>query len=524
MYSQALRVVGRFISLLAVTVTAALADPGHRVVVVVWDGMRPDFISPATTPNLWQLKERGVFFAHHHPVYLSATEVNGTAIATGAYPARSSVIANTDYRPAIDPHAPVGIEVPKVVRRGDEVSDGHYLNTATVAEILHAHGRSTVIAGAKQVALLFDRQERSAPTAGSTVLFEGATMPPAVATELAKELGVFPGIGADEDKIERDAWTTRALTGPLWQHGVPDYSVLWLAEPDASQHAAAPGSAQALAAIKSSDDNLGLVLADLAKRGLLETTDVLVVSDHGFSTISRKVDVAAEIDRAGFVAGRKAPHGLAPGQVLVVSNGGSTLLYVGGHDAAVARRLADWLEQQDWTGVIFAREPLPGTFALAEAQIDAADAPDLVVSLRWSGERSANGTPGLQTSDLAPASKKLGNHASLSAYDMHNTLVAAGPDFRVGVTDTLPSANTDLAPTILWCLGLPAAGPTMDGRVLSEALTIEAPPLRSYQVQRLTARQALPAGEWRQYLAVSEVNGVRYLDEGNSAWTPAVPR
>ncbi|MFI5356206.1 MAG: alkaline phosphatase family protein [Opitutales bacterium] len=522
MSTHVLRILGLFVSLLSVAAAAPDAHPAHRVVVVVWDGMRPDFISPVTTPNLWRLEQRGVLFAHHHPVYLSSTEVNGTAMATGAYPERSSVIANTDYRPGIDPLGPVGIEVPAVIRRGDEVSDGHYLNTATVAEILHAHGRATVIAGAKQVALLFDRQERSAKTTGSPVLFEGATLPPAVAADLAHELGAFPPAGADEDKVARDAWTTRALIGLLWRNGVPDYSVLWLAEPDASQHASGPGSAQSLAAIKSCDGNLGLVLAELAQRGLLDTTDVLVVSDHGFSTINRKVDVAAELKAAGFTAGRKASHGLAAGQVIVVGNGGSSLLYVGGHEATVIQRLAAWLQQQDWTGVVFAREPLPGTFSLAEAHINAVAAPDLVVSLRWSHERSANGTPGLQVSDLAPTSKKVGNHASLSPYDMHNTLVAAGPDFRAGVTDTLPSANTDLAPTILWCLGLPADAQTMDGRVLGEALSIDAPPVRSYHLQRLTAHQAAPAGQWNQYLQVSEVNGVRYLDEGDGEWVPTV--
>jgi len=60
---------------------AAAAAPERHVVLVVWDGMRPDFISAETSPNLWRLANEGVFFAHHHPVYLSATEVNGTAIA-----------------------------------------------------------------------------------------------------------------------------------------------------------------------------------------------------------------------------------------------------------------------------------------------------------------------------------------------------------------------------------------------------------------------------------------------------------
>ena len=501
---------------------SAFADESRRIVVVVWDGMRPDFVTAETTPNLWRLSQRGVFFPQHHPVYLSATEVNGTAIATGAYPARSFVIANTDYRPAIDPQKSIAIEDPATVAKGDAVSGGHYLGAPTVAEVLHAHGVRTAVAGSKQIALLQDRAPRADKPETSAVVFEGATLPAELAARLKAAHGAFPATGVTQEKTARDAWTTRVLLGSLWKDGVPPYSLLGLAEPDASQHAAGPGSAQALEAIRSSDVNLGLVLDEVEKRGLTATTDVIVVSDHAFSTISRKVDVAVELSAAGFAAKRAAPGGLKPGETLAVSNGGSTLLFVGGHDAAVVEGLAAHLQRQDWTGVVFSRTAIPGTFPLAAAHIDSPEAPDFVVSLRWSAGKSANGTPGLQTSDLASSSSRVGNHASLSAYEMHNTMVAAGPDFRVGVLNPLASANTDLAPTIVWLLGMHKEAARMDGRVLSEALVAsDAPPLRGVTTDRLWARRELPeAGTWSQYLQVTEINGVRYLDEGNGGFEP----
>jgi len=52
----------------------------RHVVVVVWDGMRPDFVSEETTPTLWKLAREGVTFRNHHAVYPSATMVNGTAL------------------------------------------------------------------------------------------------------------------------------------------------------------------------------------------------------------------------------------------------------------------------------------------------------------------------------------------------------------------------------------------------------------------------------------------------------------
>src|SRR5579862_4829682 len=99
--------------------TCAKADGLNKhVVMVVWDGMRPDFISGRNTPTLYELMHRGVFFSRNHAVYLTSTEVNGTALATGLYPEHSGVIANREYRPEIDPLVPVATESLEAMRKG----------------------------------------------------------------------------------------------------------------------------------------------------------------------------------------------------------------------------------------------------------------------------------------------------------------------------------------------------------------------------------------------------------------------
>ena len=508
-----------------IATTAARSASERQVVVLVFDGMRPDFVSAETTPNLWGLARDGVIFANHHPVFPSATEVNGTAIATGAYPAHSTLIGNKEYRPGIDPAAPVSTEKPAVVRRGDELSQGHYLAVGTLAEFLQAHDLQTAIAGAKQVALLANRAARPVEASSPPIVFEGRALPAGLESELTAVLGAFPPAGGSdsgrENKLARDVWTTRALLQVLWKNGVPPFSQLWLAEPDSSQHSTGPGSSESLAATKSSDANLGLVLAELDRRGLRATTDVFVVSDHGFSTIRRAIDVAADLSAAGFNATRTAPGGLQTGQVLVAGNGGTVFFYVGGADRDLCRRLAGWAQTRDWAGVVFTREPVEGAFGLATVHLDSPEAPDVVVAFRWTGEKSGNGTPGLICCDGTERGPGQGQHGSLSATDMHNTLIAAGPDFRADVRDPVPSANTDLMPTILWIFGFREEALHRDGRVLGEALAGEAPPLRSLELKHLTARRDLGNGQaWAQYLNVSEVNGVQYFDEGNGAQVP----
>ena len=65
----------------------------EHVVVVVWDGMRPDFITPQYTPTLYELALKGTFFKNNHSAYITSTEVNGTALATGMHPDHSGVMA-----------------------------------------------------------------------------------------------------------------------------------------------------------------------------------------------------------------------------------------------------------------------------------------------------------------------------------------------------------------------------------------------------------------------------------------------
>ena len=134
------------------------AKPERHVVVVAWDGMRPDFVSEQNTPTLWKLAREGVIFRNHHAVYPSATMVNCTAMMTGVYPGKSGIIANYVYRPDIDSHHAVAIELPSVVEKGDQLSGGKYISVPTIAELVQRAGARSVIASAKTVGLLLDRQ------------------------------------------------------------------------------------------------------------------------------------------------------------------------------------------------------------------------------------------------------------------------------------------------------------------------------------------------------------------------------
>lgn len=533
----------RIISLLFLIVCLSAAavvpaKPERHVVVVVWDGMRPDFVTEQNTPTLWKLAREGITFRNHHAVFPSATMVNGTAIVTGIYPGKSGIIANHVYRPDIDPHHSIDVELPAVVKKGDEVSGGKYILVPTIAELVQHAGGRTVIASAKTVGLLLDRQADVGTAKNCVTLFAGKSLPAEIIPSITATLGPFPS-----GHLQQDAWTTKAMTDCFWKDGVPALSVLWLGEPDLTQHESAPGAPAALAAIKSADENLAAVLSALDQRDARGRTDVFIVSDHGFSTIKRSVDLRRILNDAGFTAkieelriakdGNQSAGGIRdktefndqpkPGDIMLAANGGSVLFYVVGHDKKLIRRLVEFLQQSDFAGVIFTKEPMEGTFGLTQALIQRGDAPDVVMAFRWTDLQNQFGVTGEIDADWQRAAGK-GTHATLSRFDMHNTLIAAGPDFKRGQTDDLPTGNVDLVPTILQILGIKVPH-QMDGRILSEAVAAPTSllPAPKPEAKSIEARKDFPSGTWRQTLKISRVGSTIYLDEGNGAFVAIEP-
>jgi arylsulfatase A-like enzyme len=506
--------MGRIIALTALLIcgfaaASVLANPQHHVVLIVWDGMRPDFVNEQNTPTLWRLAREGVTFRNHHAAYPSATMVNGTAMMTGLYPGNSGIIANHIYRPDINRDHAVDVESQSVVERGDELSGGKYIAAPTIAELVQSTGACSLVAAAKTVGLLLDRHPNGVGEHGSTTVFAGKALPSAVIAKIGKKIGPFPSA-----RLEQDSWTTKALLDVLWQEPVPAFSVLWLGEPDLTEHETAPGAPAALAAIKSADANLAAVLSALDERNAREATDILVLSDHGFSTIRRSIDLRVILNKAGFNARTEFNGEPKPGDIMLAGNGGSVLFYITRHDATVTHRLVEFLQQSDFAGVILTKEAMEGTFGLEQVNLRNDNAPDLVMAFRWDSAKNQFGVPGMIDADWQRAPGK-GTHATLSRFDMHNMFIAAGPDFKHGDTDDLPTGNVDVAPTVLQILSIKS--PKMDGRILSEAMAV-ANPLQTPETKRMDATKHFRSGTWRQSLQTSRVGSTVYLDEGNGGF------
>jgi len=507
---------------LASVVAAVPATNTRHVVLVVWDGMRPDFVTEKYAPTLDKLAHDGVRFRNHHAIYPTATDVNGAALATGCYPNRNGLAANLEFRPAINSRQPIDMGDPDSIKRGDEISGGKYLAVPTFVELLRAAGKKIALVGAKSVAMLFERGNdwtvvriKGKPL----TIFAAAPLDVTAREEMIKLLGAI----LDDPRAtaaQRNNFATRALTEFFWRDGVPDFSLLWLSEPDLSEHNYAPGSPEAFAAIKAVDDDLAMVLTALEKKKVRDSTDIFVVSDHGFSTIRRSIDVIALLNKAGFHAAKEFSETPKPGDILVCGNGGTVLLYVRDHDRAVTQRLVDWLQHGDFAGVIFTRDKLDGTFPLNAARIDTSNAADIVVSFRCDAQtQNQFGVAGMIDADWNRKAGE-GTHATLSPKDTHNLLVAAGPFFDVGREDNYPTSNFDLFPTILEVLDVPLPS-ILDGRSLHEVMRKRTEdkslPVTSHTLE---ASRDFTDGRWKQTLKVSRFPTIDYFDEGNGEFRP----
>ncbi|MCL2778619.1 MAG: alkaline phosphatase family protein [Polyangiaceae bacterium] len=66
----------------------------------------------------------------------------------------------------------------------------------------------------------------------------------------------------------------------------PMLSLIWFRTPDNVEHGYGPGSANAIAGLRSQDQRLGELVSALKANSMYETTNIVVVSDHGHSSVS----------------------------------------------------------------------------------------------------------------------------------------------------------------------------------------------------------------------------------------------
>ncbi|HEY2616532.1 MAG TPA: alkaline phosphatase family protein [Acetobacteraceae bacterium] len=416
-----------------------------RAVLVILDGLRRDFIDAARTPHLAELATRAERFPEYRTAFPSATRVVTATLATGCHPARHTLQGNAMALLEDGVLVPHDAGLPDFLQHKRAVT-GRSLAMPTLAERLAPHGGAIIYNNVSPGAAYAHDPDGHGHVYHRAGSFAPGRIP------LAR-------LNISLDTAGDRALTERFIADAMGERQ-PALAVLWLGEPDHIQHNTALGSAEHLAVLREADRHAGMAIAAVQRRRS-DGDDILLIvgSDHGHETVSGVVDIEAELIAAGL---KSAPDS---NDVIAVSSGTSSLIYLHPDADRLRDRLADFLTSRPWAGHVIDRTNL-GTIGQAPHNGLA-----FAVSLKADTSENEFGIPGRSLAAKPrwgkPDRPGCGQHGGLGQFEQSPVLMIDGPGFPGGGVRHATAHVTDLAPTIMRHLGIPAPG--MDGRPLQPA-------------------------------------------------------
>lgn len=479
----------------------------RRVLIVCFDGLRPDMVTPALMPHLTAFAERGVRFTHSRATFPTETRVNQAALVTGCYPTRHGIVGNKFLDPIASPGKLFNTGDETQLAEGDRRLGGKLVDVPVLGEMLASHGARLAVV--------------SSGTPGGTRMLH----------HKAEQLGGFrlalhrPDASVPRDRIEQ----VISRIGPIPEHEIPsltwityatdvylryiepvltpEVAILWYCEPDNSYHFRGIGSPPNLTALRHVDAEFRRIVKWRDESPFGERLQIITLSDHGQLTVAGEpVGIAEGLQKAGFKVGSTVTDGSDVALALASAGG----LYVRESDPDLIERIVRWLQAQLWCGPLFTREGLHGTLKHAHVGIDHRRAPDIGIVLRNDDALNEHGIPGTCQHDSTHYPIGGGLHGGLHRLELHNWLAASGGTFRSGHRSTMRTGVIDVLPTVLTVLRLPVPI-QVQGRVLSEGLRGGAQsPLPLVSEHTFTAK----TGSRETRLSISRVGDTPYLESG----------
>lgn len=412
-----------------------------RVVIVICDGLRADMVGSDFTPNLMRIAETGAICKSHGGVFPSTTRTTAASIATGCLPGTHGLQGNAvalDHGDGLKVYS-VG---PPDFRDKLHAAKGRTLKVPTMSERVKDAGGAVIYANASPGAGMF-------------------LDPDGFGHMIHRDVGFGPGRitlephGAGHDAAGDAALAQRFIDEVLHDRK-PALALMWMCEPDHTQHSVALGSPAHIDVVRAADAQAGRVFDNI--RSDIDSGEVLfmIASDHGHETIAEVIDLEDILIDAGL------KDGPGSSDVAIAPQGLSATIYLS--DAAKGRRdaIVDHLRTDRRIGAVHAGE------AMRDLGLDPDDGIDIVVVGAASDAEGEGGMPGTGYAfqgDLKISNNVgCGQHGGLGKYEQSPFLICAGPGFAAGGTITDRTSAVDIAPTAMRHLGLAEDG--MDGRAV----------------------------------------------------------
>lgn len=470
------------------------AAPSDKVVICVFDGLRPDLVTPELTPNLARFAGLGTWYRQARSVFPSMTRVATTSIATGAPPNVHGVVGNAFLFPQVTTEHVLDMSRADDVGLAERVTGGRLVEVETFGDVLAQAGKrlAVVHTGSAGSAHLINPRARANGHWTFSIFGRDHTQTPEAVDEVVARFGPLPP--RTLPRFEETDYAEQVFREHVLADMQPDVALIWFNEPDTSFHYRFLGSPETLSVLKAVDAAFGRILAWIDDQPDAERYTVIAASDHGQISMSGALPLSDLLGQQGH-AGRRAAERTLAGASFSMTGGdmGEIRILEGG----TARRdaIASWLREQDFLGMLFSparnevEGEVDGSLSLALVDLDHARAPDLVYVLRSDHSPDAHGNPGLGLMTKGDVPVGGGMHGGLNRHELNTVLMARGPGFVAGDLDERPCGIIDIAPTILTALGLKPAA-TMTGQSLSQPVAA-LEPTRSFEAGADTFRQRL---------------------------------
>jgi len=430
------------------SVAAQAQQVRHNVIIFVADGLRRGSVTAEDMPAFLKVRTNGVDFPNSHSVFPTFTTANASAIATGHGLGDTGDYSNTIYpgtwlkKP--DPMATTGTIVPflendELLADMNSTFNGNYLGERTLLSMAREKGFSVASigkigpTGIQQIESLGWDETGALSTNGAIVIDDstgqpnGFPLPPEILEALNEAKlpldaplrtngfgesshwsNGFSGDAQTAGTLAADRvqmqWmadvTTKVVLPKFAEEKKPFVLLFWSRDPDATQHNEGDSLQNLSPGINGETSRLGLKNADHCLKQLLDwldahpeiavNTDVVVTSDHGFATISRR-EIGAERGAVTSepsavltyeLAGKEKPEpmGTLPTGFLAVDLGIRMRLHV--FDPAVRATTGDSVYQEVLVGGEKSQHPSGGSALLGESvkRVDGRDAQVIVAA------------------------------------------------------------------------------------------------------------------------------------------------
>lgn len=257
------------------TATPLPLQPINRVMLITFDGLRPDAIEAADMKNLKALMQTGAYTLSAQTIMPSITLPAHSSMVTGTCPAKH------------------------IVRWNEYVPENGYALGTDIFDLAHAAGLRTVIVAGKE-------KLRHLTEPGSTDYF---------------------GFIDTTDRF-KDATTLENMAIEQLRQ---DFGLMLMHFPDGdiAGHEFGWMSKQQLSAYKRDDDNLGLFIEILKSRNIFNDTMFIITSDHGGHDSTHGTDLPEDMTIPWIISGPQVVPGVLQTPIYIMDTAATIAFALG---------------------------------------------------------------------------------------------------------------------------------------------------------------------------------------------------